>query len=211
VNYIGFLFFVLLPFLAYAEPTPPIYPPLSVAEIPQKQNLEAVDYSSGGRQTGCGLRATGVTKDDMWLNVLITVFRKETGTTFGVIKVVARKANMKDGAPVLQDGKMTFSELGKIQKAWIRSDSGKQAFVYKNGESLHSDAYMVNTEFASTLDLLVAISQENFTVGLNRNESGPDQIFQFDKRPERDGAGKLSACMNNLRAAIEESKSRESF
>jgi len=203
------LFGLLLSELAYAEPSPPINQ--AAAEIPHNQNLAVVDYFSNGQQTGCGLRATGETKDDLWLNVLITVFRKETGATFGVIKVVARKANMKDGAPVLQDGKITFSDLGKIQRAWIKSDSGKEAFVYKNGESSHSDAYMVNTEFASTVDLLVAVSQENFKVGLNRNEYGPDQVFQFDKRPNQDEAGKFSACMSNLRAAIVETGSKESF
>ncbi|MGA7748910.1 MAG: hypothetical protein WCA63_02060 [Gallionella sp.] len=194
---------------AYADPAPSIIP--SGMAIPQNQNLAVVDYFSDGRQTGCGLRATGETRDDLWLNVLITVFRKETGATFGVIKVVARQANIKDGAPVLQDGKMTFSDLGKIKKAWIKSDTGKQAMVFKNGESSHSDAYMVNTEFASTVDLLVAISQENFKVGLNRNGYGPDQIFQFDKPLVKEEAGKLSVCMNNLRAAIEENKRKESF
>lgn len=197
------LFGVLLSAHALADSSTPV--------IPLNQNLAVVDYFSDGRQTGCGLRATGETRDDLWLNVLTTVFRKETGATFGVIKVVARKANMKDGAPVLQDGKITYSSLGKIQKAWIKPDSGKQPIIYKNGESSHSDAYMVNTEFASTVDLLLAISQENFKVGLNRNEYGPDEIFQFDKRLGQAEAGKLSACMNNLRAAMEENKNKESF
>jgi hypothetical protein len=143
--------------------------------------------------------------------VLITVFRKESGATFGVIKVVARKAIMKDGAPVLQDGRMTFLVPGKIQKAWVRSDSGKQALVYQDGESLHSDAYMVDTDFDSTVDLLVAISGENFLVGLNREESGPDRIYQFDQRPNGNETGKLTSCMNELRAVIEESKHKESF
>jgi hypothetical protein len=181
------------------------------AEIPQNQNLAVVDYFSDGRQTGCGLRATGETKDDLWLNVLITVFRKETGATFGVIKVVARKVNMKDGAPVLQDGKITFSSSGNIQKAWIKPDSGKQAIIYKNGESSHSDAYMVNTEFTSTVDLLVAMSLENFRVGLNKNDEGPDEIFQFDKRLSQGEAGKFSVCMGNLRAAMQEGKNKETF
>jgi hypothetical protein len=209
MKYWVLLFGVLLSAIAYAEPSLSATP--VGAEIPRNQNLAVVDYFSDGRQTGCGLRATGETRDDLWLNVLITVFRKETGATFGVIKVVARKANMKDGAPVLQDGKITFLNLGKIQKAWIKSDSEKQASIYKNGESSHSDAYMVNSEFASTVDLLLAISQEDFKVGLNRNEYGPDQIFQFDKRLSQNESGKLTACMNNLRAAIEEIKSKESF
>jgi hypothetical protein len=194
---------------AYAEPAPAMIP--SGMAIPQNQNLAEVEYFSDGQPTGCGLRATGETRDDLWLNVLVTVFRKETGATFGVIKVVARKANMKDGVPVLQDGRMTFSDLGRIHKAWMKSDSGKQALVYRNGESSHSDAYMVNTEFASTVDLLNAIAQERFQVGLNRNGYGPDQVFQFDKPLAQEEALKLSVCMDNLKAAIEESRSKESF
>lgn len=209
MKYWVLLFGVLLSAIAYAEPSLPAAP--VGAESPLNQNLAVVDYFSDGLQTGCGLRATGETRDALWLNVLITVFRKETGATFGVIKVVARQANMKDGAPVLQDGKITFLNLGKIQKAWITSDSGKQALIYKNGESSHSDAYMVNSEFASTVDLMLAISREDFKVGLNRNEYEPDQIFQFDKRLSQNESGKLSACMNNLRAAMEENKSKESF
>lgn len=183
----------------------------SIQVVPLNQNLAVVDYFSDGRQTGCGLRATGETKNDLWLNVLITVFRKETGATFGVIKVVARKVNTKDGVPLLQGGKITYANLGKIRKAWIKPDSGKQALTSKNGESSHSDAYMVDTEFASTVELLLAMSQENFKVGFNRNESGPDEIFQFDKRLSEDEVGKLSVCMKNLRAAMEENKNMESF
>jgi hypothetical protein len=209
MKYWVLIFGVLLTAIAYAGPS--LSAAAAGAEIPLNQNLAVVDYFSDGRQTGCGLRATGETRDALWLNVLVTVFRKETGPTFGVIKVVARKANMKDGAPVLQDGKITFANLGKIQKAWIKSESGRQAAIYKDGASSHSDAYMVNSEFASTVDLLLAISRENFKVGLNRNEYGPDEVFQFDKRLGQIESGKLSACMNNLRAAIEESKSKESF
>lgn len=206
----GVLFFaVLLSAHAYAEPAPSTAQ--DGVEIPQNQNLAVVDYFSDGRQTGCGLRATGETVDGLRLNVLITVFQKEAGPTFGVIKVVARKANMKDGAPVMQDGQIADSSLGKIQKAWVTSGSGKQAFIYKDGGSSHSDAYMVNTEFSSTVDLLLAMSRENFKVGLNRDESGPDEIFQFDKRLDRNESAKLSLCMKKLRTAMEENKSRESF
>jgi hypothetical protein len=76
------LFSLLLSAQALASPT---------SVIPLNQNLAVVDYFGEGRQTGCGVRATGETKDNLWLNVLITVFLKETGSTFGVIKVVARK------------------------------------------------------------------------------------------------------------------------
>jgi hypothetical protein len=183
----------------------------SAPVIPLNQKLEVVDYSDNGRQSGCGLRATGNTKDDVWLNVLVTVFMKETGASFGIIKVVARKVNTKDGAPVLQDGKITYADLGKISKAWIKSYSGKEPLIYKNGESSHADAYMVTADFSSTVDLLAAILQESFEVGLTRNEQGPDEIFQFDKQLGQDEAYKLSVCMKNLKTAMDENKERQNF
>jgi hypothetical protein len=198
-----FIFGVLLSAQALGGSSTPV--------IPQNQNLAVVDYFNNGRQTGCGLRATGETNDNLWLNVLITVFRKDTGATFGVIKVVARKVNTKDGAPLLKDGKITYLDLGNIRKAWIMPDSGKQPRINKNGESSHNDAYMVDTEFSSTVDLLLAMTQENFKVGLNRLETGPDEIFQFDKRPSQDEVAKLSICMKNLRAEMEEKKNKEVF
>ena len=183
----------------------------SAPVVPLNQKLAVVDYFDNGRQSGCGLRATGETRDDLWLNVLITVFMKETGSAFGVIKVVARKVNTKDGIPLLQDGKITYADIGNIRKAWIKSYSGKEPLIYKNGESSHGDAYMVTADFSSTVDMLVAILQESFKVGLNRNETGHDEVFQFDKQLGKDEAYKLSTCMNNLRAAMEENKSRETF
>jgi len=203
MKYWVLLFGMLLSVHALADSSAPV--------IPLNQKLEVVDYFDNGRQSGCGLRATGETMDDLWLNVLITVFMKETGAAFGVIKVVARKVNTKDGVPLLQDGKITYADIGKIRKAWIKPDSGKEALIYKNGESSHSDAYMVSAEFASTVDLLLAISQQSFKVGLNRNEDGPDDVFQFDKRLGQSEADKLSVCMNNLRVAMEENKRKESF
>ena len=183
----------------------------SVATVPSRQNLTAVEYASGGRQTGCGLRVTGETDQNLALNVLITVFMKEPGVTFGVVKVVARKMDVKDGVPVPQDGLATSSTIGQIRKAWIKPDSGGQPLVYRNGRSSHNDAYMVTTEFSGTVDLMLAISQEKFRVGVNRRDTGPDEIFQFDQRLGRQEAGKLSLCMNNLRAAIEESKHDKAF
>jgi hypothetical protein len=203
MKYWVLLFSVLLSAQALADSSTPV--------IPLNQNLAVVDYFSDGRQTGCGLRATGETKDDLWLNVLITVFRKDTGATFGVLKVVARKVNTKDGVPLLKDGKITYADIGNIRKAWIKPDSGKQPKINKNGESSHNDAYMVDTEFSSTVELLHAMSQESFKVGINRNKSGPDEIFQFNKRLGEDETGKLSVCMKNLRTAMEENKRKEIF
>ena len=182
-----------------------------VPVVPLQQELTAVEYSSAGRQSGCGLRATGVTKQHLSLNVLITVFMKDTGVTFGVVKVVARKVNTDRGVPVPQGGKETYSSTGQIRKAWIKPDSGSQPLIYENGKSSHNDAYMVSTEFASTVDLLVAISKENFKVGLNRSDDNPDEVFQFDRRISHEEARKLAVCMNNLRAEIEESKRNKTF
>lgn len=197
------LFGMLFSAHAWADSSAPV--------TPVNQKLSVVDYTSDGRQTGCGLRATGETGDGLSLNVLVTVFRKETGATFGVIKVVARKMVIKQGAPLMQDGQPVFADLGKIQRAWIRPDSGKQPAIDKSGESSHGDAYMVNAEFFGTVDLLVAMSQENFKVGLNRNDEGLDEIFQFDKHLERSDTGKFSVCMSNLRAVLEEVRNKEVF
>jgi hypothetical protein len=183
----------------------------SVPVIPLQQKLSAVEYASGGRQTGCGLRITGVTSQNLSLNVLITVFMKEAGVTFGVVKVVARNIALKNEVPPPQSGSTKHSSIGKIRKAWIKPESGNQPLMYQNGKSSHNDAYMVTTEFASTVDLLAAISRENFRVGLNRSDEGPDEIFQFDRRISQQEAAKLSVCMNNLRAEIEENKRNNTF
>jgi hypothetical protein len=203
MKYWFFLFGMLLSAHALAGSSPPV--------IPLNQKLVVVDYFDDGRQSGCGLRATGETKDDLWLNVLITVLMKGTGAAFAVIKVVARKVNMKDGSPLLHDGKITYANIGNIRKAWIKSYSRKEPLIYKNGESSHGDAYMVSADFSSTVDLLVAILQESFKVGLNRNADGPDEVFQFDKQLAQDEAYKLSVCMKNLRTAMEEYKSKGNF
>ena len=179
--------------------------------VPLQQKLTTVEYSSGGRQTGCGLRVTGQTRHNLSLNVLITVFMKEAGVTFGVVKVVARKIDMKNGLPIPQDGSETYSSIGQIRKAWIKPDSGSQPLVYRDGKSSHNDAYMVTTEFSGTVDLLLEISQQKFRVGLNRSDDGPDEIFQFDRRISREEAGKLSVCMKNLRGEIEQSRRNNTF
>jgi hypothetical protein len=180
-------------------------------EIPLNQKLAVVDYFDNGRQSGCGLRATGETKDNVWLNVLITVFMKETGAAFGVIKVVARKVNMKDGVPLLHDGKITYANIGNIRKAWIKSYSGKEPLIYKNGESSHGDAYMVTADFSSTVDLIAEILQDSFKIGLNRTGDGPDEVYQFNKQLDQDEGYKLSVCMKNLRTAMDENKDRQNF
>jgi len=197
------LFVLLLSAHAYADPSAPV--------IPLNQNITAVDYIDNGQQTGCGLRATGETSNDLQLNVLITVFTKGSGASFGVIKIVARKVDSKDGKPVLKDGKIAYADIGNIEKAWINSASGKRPLIYKNGKSSHADAYMVTADFSSTLDMLVALLQESLTVGISRNEDDPGEEFLFDKRVASDEAYKLSVCMKNLRAAMDADKSKETF
>jgi len=82
MKYSGFFFGALLSAYGFADTSPPVVPHSPV--IPLNQNLAVVDYFGDGRQTGCGLRITGETQDYLWLNVLITVFMKGIGATFGV-------------------------------------------------------------------------------------------------------------------------------
>jgi len=181
------------------------------AVVPQNQNMATVDYFKDGRQSGCGLRITGDAPGDLWLNVLITVFMKESGSTFGVIKIVARKVEMKDSKPVLRDGGISYLDIGNIQRAWIKPDTEKFPVTYENGGPSHSDAYMATVEFTGTMDLLIAISQQTFKVGLNRGGGRLDEIYQFDKGIGQSEAGRLSVCMANLRAEIEANKGRRNF
>lgn len=178
---------------------------------PKNQKLVSVEYTSNGRQTGCGLRATGDTEDGLSLNVLITVFGKETGATFGVVKVVARQMQMKDGIPQMQDGNIVYADLGKIDHAWVTTESGKRPFVYKDGEVSHADAYMVNTEFASTLDFMAAMLQERFNVGLNRKPDGPDQVFRFNVYLPPGEGSRFSTCIGNLRTELDGQRRQENF
>lgn len=182
-----------------------------VAVVPLNQIFSSVEYFREGRQSGCGLRATGDTKDNVWLNVLITVFVKGNGATYGVIKVVARQVEMKDGVPLLRDGKMSYLSRGRINKAWIKPESGNQPLIHQNGESPHSDGYMASVEFASTMDLLVAMAREDFKVGLNRNEDEADEVYAFDQRLSQYEAKRLSTCMGNLRAQMTERQNQNSF
>lgn len=182
----------------------------SVSTASLKQNLTSVDYSSNGRQSGCGLRATAENRDNLSLNALITVFMKDTGATFGVVKVVARKVNMKNGVPVLKNGKATYLNVGKLSSAWIKPDSLAQPKIYNRGSS-HNDGYMETVDFAGTVDLLVLMSQENFKVGLNLEPGLPDQVFVFDQWMDRREGNMFAACMANLSNVIEENKRKRSF
>ena len=198
---------MLLPHLSVAAPNDILIPSV----LPKKQILSAVDYFSNGRQSGCGLRITGETQDDIWLNVLITVFMKEADVVFGAVKIVARKVEMENGKPLFRNGRITYLDAGKIKRAWIKPDSREWPVVYEGGGPSHTDAYMATVEFVSTMDLLVSISHEAFKVGVNRGGDKLEEIYQFDQRISQEEAGKLSVCMNNLRSEIEESRSRKNF
>ena len=202
---LGFLIFI--PIYSVASPNEILIP----AVAPLKQHLSTVDYFKDGRQSGCGLRITAETQDDIWLNVLITVFMKGAGADFGVIKIVARKVEMKDGKPLFRDGGISYLDIGNIRRAWIKPDSQELPIMYESGGPSHTDAYMATAEFSATMDLLVAISQEKFKVGLNRDATKVDEIYQFDNPIEQKEAGKLALCMNNLRTEIAESKRRKSL
>jgi len=198
---------VFLPIFSVAAPHDILIP----AVVPKNQNMATVDYFKDGRQSGCGLRITGDVQGDLWINVLITVFMKESGSTFGVVKIVARKVEMKNSKPVLRDGSISYLDIGNIQRAWIKPDAEEFPVTYENGGPSHSDAYMATVEFTGTMDLLIAISQQAFKVGLNRGDGKLDEIYQFDKGIDQSEAGRLSMCMKNLRMVIEENKGRKSF
>ena len=179
--------------------------------IPLNQNLAALDYSKEGKQTGCGLRITGEAEGDLWVNILLSVFIREADAPIGMFKVVVKKINMQNGKPVLQDGKISYSSIGKIHQAWIKTDAGVQLQPYANGVSAHGDGYMTSLEFSNAMDLLSTIPQARFKVGFSKSENEPGTTLEFDKRITQSEADKLSACMRNLRGTMEEKKGAESF
>ena len=202
MRYMIFLMGIFLSAHAFAGPPLPV--------IPKNQYLTSVDYAKEGEQTGCGLRITGETGDNLWINVLVSVFTRESGTLYGMFKVVAKKIIMQDGEPLIQDGKVIYSSIGKIHKAWIKTTSGIQPMTHEGGESPHNDGYMAALKFDNAADLLIALPQENFMVGFSKMEDGSEETFEFNKRITPDEANKLSACMKNLRGTREE-RSEKSF
>ncbi len=198
MKYLGILFGVFFSVQALASPPLPV--------IPLNQYLAAIDYSREGGQTGCGLRIDGETASNLWINVLVSVFIRESGTMFGMFKVFARKINMKNGVPLIQDGKVTYSSIGRIHKGWIKTDSGVQFLAGENSGSPHNEGYMSVMGFDNAMDLLTAIPQTNFRVGFSKKEDGSEKVFKFNKRITQDEADKLSSCMKNLMEAREKSK-----
>ncbi len=193
MKYLAFLFGVFLPVHALASPPIPT--------IPQNQYLEALYYSRAGQQTGCGLRITGETKDNLWINVLVSVSMKESGALFGIFKLAVKKIIMRNGEPLIQDGKVMYSSIGNIHKGWIKTDSGVQLLATKDAEYFHNDGYMASMEFYKAMELLIAIPQTNFRVGFSKKENGSEEVFEFNQRITQDEADRLSSCMKSLRDA----------
>jgi len=196
-------FLLLQQVLAAPAPTLQQLPPI----IPLKQNLKTVDYFRDGRQSGCGLRVTGEAEENLWLNVLVSVFEKENGLTFGIFKISAKK--LKEGAPQFLEDRKYYTSIGKIHHAWLRTSSGLQPELIKNGQMLHVDGYMASMEFSSGMQLLAAIPGSSVRVGISRTEEGPEEIYEFNNRISNLEAGKLFECMKNLRDSIEEKKERQ--
>lgn len=194
MKYSVFLFWIFLSVHAFAGQLP---------AIPMNQYLEALDYSKEGKQTGCVLRITGEAENDLWVNVLLSVFVREPGTLFGMFKIDVRKVVIRYGVPLIKNGKVIYSSIGKIHNGWLKTDAGVQLLAIKERELLHGDAYMVSMEFDNAIDLLSSIQQTNFRVGFSK-EDGADEVFEFNKRIAHEEAGKLSSCMKNLRDAREE-------
>lgn len=186
-----FVIGMLIPHLASAA--------LSSPAIPLNQNLAVVEYARDGEQTGCGLRATGETAGSMWVDMLLSVFTRESGELFGMFKLVIRKINLLDGAPLLRDGQVTYSSAGKILKAGIQTDSGVQPLIYQGRESPHNDGYMATLEPDNTMELLAAISQADFRVWYSMSASGPEEVLEFNTRIIAGEARKLYACMSKLK------------
>jgi hypothetical protein len=183
----------------------------SSAPVPLlKQNLVSVEYFSNGKQSGCGVRATAENKDHLMLNALVTVFLKDTGTTFGVVKVVARRMELKKGAPLIKNGSPVYLNIGNVTQAWIKPDSSAQPKVFNRGTS-HNDGYMETVDFSGTEDLLTLMTQENFRIGFSFNTGQADQTFVFDQWMDRREGNAFAACMMNLKNEVETHKKKRSF
>lgn len=169
--------------------------------IPLNQYLAALDYFQKGEPSGCGLRVTGETGDNLWINALVNVSMKESGALFGLFKVVVKRINMKNGKPLMQDGKVMYSSIGNIHKGWIMAASGVRFVAGKNGGGPHNEGYMAPMEFDNAMALLVAIPQANFRIGFSVKGDETERVFEFNKRISQDEALKLTSCMENLRDA----------
>lgn len=170
-------------------------------DVPVNQYQAALNFFRNGEQSGCGLRITGETKDDLWITTLIIVSMKESGALYGVFKIDVKKIITKDGKPLIQDGKLMYSSAGKIREGWIKTDSGVQFLANKNVGGPHNEGYLAPMEFDNAISLLIAIPKVNFRIGFSRKEDETEQVYEFNRRIAQDEADRLSSCMRNLRDA----------
>lgn len=193
MNYLILLASLLLPARALAASTAPA--------VLQSQYLAAIEYAKGGEPTGCGLRATGETGTGLWADVLLNVFARGPGERFGMFKVVVRKINLRDGEPVLRDGRITYSSIGKIHKARMKTGNGTKTAIGEGLDSPHNDGYMARLEFDNAIALLAEMPQADFRVAYSTESGGPEETIEFNRRITPGEARKLSACMSKLRGA----------
>ena len=190
MKYLGFFLGTFLPVQVLSSPLPPV--------VPLNQYQAALGFFRNGEQSGCGLRITGETKDDLWISAMVIASMKESGALYGIFKIDIKKIITKDGKPLIRDGKVMYSSAGKIQEGWIRTESGAQFLADKNAGSPHNDGYMAPMEFDNAMNLLIAIPQVNFRVGLSKKEGETEEVYEFNERITQDEADKLSSCMKNL-------------
>jgi hypothetical protein len=169
---------------------------------PANQELVALDYFKNGRQSGCGIRITGVAPQDLSINLLLSVFSNQAAPPFGLFKAVVRKIVIANGEPLLRDGKPIYSSIGKIHYAWLKTASGAELPPNKNETASHGEGYLTPVKFSDAMGIMGAIGQADFTVGVSTEREAPDTIFVFDQRISPAEAGKLIICMKNLRDAL---------
>ena len=190
-----FFFGAFLPLQALANPPSPV--------VALNQYQAAIGYFRNGEQSGCGLRITGETKDNLWINALVMVSMKDSGMLFGMFKVDAKRIIMRDGKPLIQDGKLRYTSAGKIRKGWIKTDAGIHFLANENGGSPHNEGYMAPMEWDTAINLLIAIPLANFRIGFTKNEDETEDVYEFNERITQNEADRLSSCMKNLMDARE--------
>jgi hypothetical protein len=184
--------------------------PLPVT-IPLNQNVAALTYFTADNQTGCGIRITGETHENLAVNILISVFVSEADSPVAMFKLVVKKIIMRNGQPQLKDGKIEFTSIGKIHQAWLKTDSGIELKSYPNGESAHGDGYMTSIPIANAVELLASIPRAKFMVGFGRIDSKPAELLEFNQPITQSEAAKLSLCMKNLSNEMDKKMVRESL
>lgn len=173
---------------------------LAAPAILQSQRLAVVEYARSGEQSGCGLRATGDTREGLHVDMLLNVFAEETRGRFGMFKVVVRKASLPDGVPHPEDGR-GGTVIGKISRAWLKTASGTKTVIHEGLHSLHNDGYMARLEFDNAAKLLAGIAQTDFRVMYSMEGAGAENTLLFNQRISPGEAGKLTVCMKRLRQA----------